>query len=59
VRQDFTARDSLWTRGSGEVADGDGVAVLDGGDEAPVASGVDSVVLKQGETMRKMRLNRK
>jgi hypothetical protein len=53
------AKDSLWTRGSGEMADSDGVAVLDGGDEAPVASGVDSVVLKHGETMRKMRLNRK
>jgi hypothetical protein len=41
------------------VADGDGVVVLDGGDEAPVASGVDSEVLKQGETMWMMRLNGK
>jgi hypothetical protein len=53
------AVDSPSMRGNSEVADGSGATVLDGEDEAPVANGVGSKVLKQGETTRKMRLNGK
>jgi hypothetical protein len=41
------------------VVDGGGAMVLNGGNEAPVASDVGSKVLKRGEMMRKMKLNGK
>jgi hypothetical protein len=53
------AVDSPSMRGNSEVADGSDATVLDGEDEAPVANGVGSKVLKQGETTRKMSLNGK